>query len=80
MDLLPAEAMENFDLIYGSLDEQLSYERGSATRLAVEEAYGIAQKRMLIAGTAIMGLCLVWVFLIKNFNVAKMQQTKGRVF
>ncbi|CAN9192037.1 unnamed protein product [Alternaria alternata] len=80
MDLLPAEAMENFDLIYGSLDEQLSYERGSATRLAIEEAYGIAQKRMLIAGTAIMGLCLVWVFLIKNFNVAKMQQNKGRVF
>ncbi|KAI4675367.1 uncharacterized protein J4E84_010109 [Alternaria hordeiaustralica] len=80
MDLLPAEAMENFDLIYGSLDEQLSYAKGSETRLAIEEAYGIAQKRMLIAGTAIMGLCLVWVFLIKNFNVAKMQQTKGRVF
>jgi predicted MFS family arabinose efflux permease len=79
-ELLPAEAMENFDSIYGNLETQLGYKVGSTTRLAIEEAYGIAQKRMLIAGTAIMGLTLVWIFLIKNHNVAKMQQTKGCVF
>lgn len=78
--LLPEDALESFEDIYGSLDVQLSYERGSATRIAIEEAYGIAQKRMLIAGTAIMGLTLVWIFLIKNFNVAKMRQTKGQLF
>jgi hypothetical protein len=51
--------MVNFDSIYDSLDVQLSYEVGSTTRLAIEEAYGIAQKRVLIAGTAIMGSTLV---------------------
>jgi hypothetical protein len=78
--LLPEEELVNLDDIYGSLDVQLSYERGSMTRLAIEEAYGIAQKRMLIAGTCIMGLTLVWIVLIKNYNVSKMHQTKGRVF
>lgn len=79
-ELLPADAQASLEDIYGSLDVQLSYEVGSATRLVIEEAYGIAQKRMLIAGTAVMGLCLVWMFLIKNINVAKIQQVKGMVF
>lgn len=79
-NLLPDDALEFLDDITGSLDTQLSYEIGSPTRVAIEEAYGVAQKRMLIAGTAIMSLCLVWVWLIKNYNVKKMQQTKGRLF
>jgi hypothetical protein len=78
--LLPADAQANLEDIYGSLDVQLSYEVGSLTRTAIQEAYGIAQKRMLIAGTAIMALSLAWVLLIKNYNVAKMQQVKGLVF
>lgn len=78
--LLPAEALPDLADIYGSLDTQLSYEVGSATRDAIELAYGVAQKRMLIAGTAIMGLALVWIWLIKNYNVSKMHQVKGTVF
>jgi hypothetical protein len=78
--LLPEADLENLESIYGDLTVQLSYERGTPTRLAIEQAYGIAQKRMLIAGTCIMCLTLVWIVLIKNYNVAKMQQTKGRVF
>ncbi|KAF2006050.1 MFS general substrate transporter [Amniculicola lignicola CBS 123094] len=77
---LPEEELVNLEDIYGSLDVQLSYERGSPARLAIEQAYGFAQKRMLIAGTAIMGLTLVWIFMIKNINVAKLRQTKGLVF
>lgn len=80
MELLPEEVMGDFDAIYGDLGAQLSYERGSPARMAIEEAYGVAQKRMLIAGTCIMGLTLVWIFMIRNLNVAKMAQTKGRVF
>jgi hypothetical protein len=72
--------LDKFDDIVGSLDTQLSYETGSLVRLAIEQAYGFAQKRMLIAGTAIMGVCLVWVWLIRNYNVKEMRQTKGRVF
>jgi hypothetical protein len=79
-ELLPADALEDLEEITGSLDVQLGFEIGSATRIAIEQAYGIAQKRMLIAGTAIMGACLVWVWLIKNYNVREMRQTKGRVF
>ncbi|KAF2799864.1 MFS general substrate transporter [Melanomma pulvis-pyrius CBS 109.77] len=77
---LPEEEQVNLEDIYGSLDVQLSYEKGSLARVAIEEAYGVAQKRMLIAGTTIMGLTLVWIVLIKNYNVSKMHQTKGRVF
>jgi MFS family permease len=78
--LLPEDALPSLADIYGSLDTQLSYEVGSETRVAIQEAYAVAQKRMLIAGTAVMGLSLVWVFVIRNINVAKVQQTKGRVF
>jgi hypothetical protein len=79
-DLLPVEALDMLEDITASLDTQLSFEVGSPTRLAIEQAYGIAQKRMLTAGTAIMGLCVVWVMLIGNYNLKKMQQTKGRLF
>lgn len=78
--LLPEDALDSFDEIYGSLDVQLSYEVGTPTRIAIQEAYGIAQQRMLTAGTAIMGLALVWVFLIRNYNVATIRQVKGIVF
>ena len=62
---------------YGSLDVQLGYKVRSLTRIAIQMAYGIVQRRMLIAGTAIMVLSLIWVSLIKNYIVAKMQQVKG---
>jgi len=78
--LLPVDAQASLEDIYGSLDVQLSYEVGSPTRIAIQQAYGVAQEHMLIAGTAIMSLTLIWVLLIKNYNVAKMQQVKGMVF
>ncbi|GAN08644.1 conserved hypothetical protein [Mucor ambiguus] len=77
---LPAEGMENFDMIYEDLETQLSYEVGSPIRLAIQEAYGYAQTRMLAAGTGIMGLCIIWVFLIRNIDLAKISQVKGTVF
>jgi predicted MFS family arabinose efflux permease len=79
-NLLPEDTLESAEEITGSLYVQLSYEVGSPTRVAIEGAYEFAQKRMLIAGTAIMALCMVWVFLIRNYNVKKIQQTKGMVF
>lgn len=77
---LPEDAQASLDDIYGSLDVQLSYEWGSPERLAIQEAYAYAQQRMLIAGTCIMGLALVWTLLIKNLNLAKIEQVKGTVF
>lgn len=77
---LPEDALESIEDIYNDLDTQLSYPVGSATRLAIQEAYGYSQKRMLIAGTAIISLSLIWMFMIKNINVKKVPQVKGNVF
>ncbi|KAK5078408.1 hypothetical protein LTR64_003180 [Lithohypha guttulata] len=79
-EFLPEDAQASLEDIYGSLDVQLGFEVGSATRLGIQWAYGVAQERMLIAGTAIMTLSLVCVFFIRNYNVGAMKQTKGMVF
>lgn len=77
---LPEADLPDLEAIYGDLSTQLSYEVGTPTRLAIQQAYGYAQEKMLIAGLAIMTLSFFWVFMIKNINVAKIQQTKGTVF
>lgn len=76
---LPASDMPDLTLIYGSITEQLSYPVGSPVRDVIVEAYGYAQKRMLIAATAFMILGFVWVGMMKNLNVKYMTQTKGNV-
>ncbi|KAI8142374.1 major facilitator superfamily domain-containing protein [Fennellomyces sp. T-0311] len=77
---LPESELGNLTLIYTDLTKQLSYEVGSATRIAIQEAYGYAQTRMLAAGTAIMALSFIWTFLVRNINLSNVQQTKGMVF
>ncbi|KAL4967073.1 siderophore iron transporter mirB [Aspergillus stella-maris] len=68
-EYLPAETKSQWSDIYDSLDVQLSYPVGSATRTAIQNAYATSQRYMMIAGTAIMGLSLVWVFIMKNIIV-----------
>lgn len=77
---LPESAQANLADIYGDLDTQLSYALGSPERIAIQDAYGYAQMRMLAAGTGIMGLGFIWILFFKNINVAKIKQTKGTVF
>ena len=77
---LPEDAQASLEDIYGSLDVQLSYEWGSPTRVGIQQAYGHSQQKMLIAGTAIMSLSLVWVFMIRNINVKNIEQVKGVLF
>lgn len=74
---LPETAMPAFAEIYGDLAKQLSYPMGSPARDAIIQAYAAAQSRMLTAGTAVMALTLACVFLIKDINVAKIEQVKG---
>lgn len=76
---LPESALPDVALIYGSLPQQLSYPVGSPERLAIQEAYGYAQTRMLAAGTGIMALSFIWMLMIRNLDVSKMTQTKGVV-
>ncbi|RBR21862.1 uncharacterized protein FIESC28_04705 [Fusarium coffeatum] len=77
---LPSSALDNLEAIYGDLDTQLSYARGTPERIGIQKAYGYAQTRMLAAGTAIMALSFFWVALIRNLKVSEMRQTKGNVF
>jgi hypothetical protein len=77
---LPASAQDALVDIYNDLDAQLSYEVGSPERLGIQQAYGYAQARMLVAGTVIMSLAFVWMFVIRDLDLKKVRQTKGRVF
>ncbi|KAH9232971.1 hypothetical protein K456DRAFT_53695 [Colletotrichum gloeosporioides 23] len=77
---LPASALDSVADIYGDLDTQLSYPVGSDERIAIQNVYGYAQTRMLAAGTSVMIFGFVAMFMIKNYNLKKMTQTKGLVF
>ncbi|EXJ54875.1 uncharacterized protein A1O5_12941 [Cladophialophora psammophila CBS 110553] len=78
--LLPENLKPEWETIYGDLTVQLSYPMGSPAREAIMEAYGIAQRRMLIAGTSVMGLALFFVLMIRDINISKNAQVKGVVF
>lgn len=77
---LPESALPNALTIYSSLTAQLAYPVGSPERIAIQEAYGYAQARMLAAGLGIFGLSFIWMFLVRNHDVKKIVQTKGVVF
>lgn len=53
-EYLPAEAKMNATLIVSSLPKQLSYPVGSPIRLAIDRAYGDAQRIMMIAATCLL--------------------------
>lgn len=76
---LPESAQPNLQTIYRSLPEQLAYKVGTPERLAIQQAYGYAQTRMLAAGCSVMVLGFIAVAMIRDINVKKMSQTKGNV-
>ncbi|KAI4649628.1 hypothetical protein J4E93_003948 [Alternaria ventricosa] len=80
MEYLPAEELPNFLMIYADITTQLSYPVGSPTRLAVQRAYGDAQRYLFIAGTAAWIIGIAGVLMWRNIDVIGMKQTKGRVF
>ncbi|WVR05499.1 hypothetical protein IAU60_002517 [Kwoniella sp. DSM 27419] len=77
---LPEDALPDLDDIYESLDVQLSYPVGDATRDAIMAAYGPAQRNMMIAGTAVMALAIASIFLLRNIKVSEVEQVKGMLF
>lgn len=68
-EYLPAELKDQWEDIYESLDIQLSYPVGSPGRIAIQNAYAFSQRNMMIAGTAIMGLSIAWVLMMRNIKV-----------
>ncbi|KAF9880117.1 MFS siderophore iron [Colletotrichum karsti] len=77
---LPSSALDSVADIYADLDTQLSFPVGSEERIAIQKAYGYAQTSLLAAGTSVMIFGFVALFMIKNYNLKKMTQTKGLVF
>ncbi|QKX63700.1 uncharacterized protein TRUGW13939_10871 [Talaromyces rugulosus] len=77
---LPESAMANLDYIYERLDIQLEYPVKSLTREAIQNAYAYSQMRMLAVGTGIMALAFIWVLMIRNIHLGKVDQVKGMVF
>lgn len=72
--------MSNYDKIYNDLPTQVSYPVGSATRLAIQEAYAYAEVRLLSVGTGVMVLAIAWTIMIKNIDLKSLPQVKGTVF
>ncbi|KAI5284420.1 hypothetical protein KEM54_001346 [Ascosphaera aggregata] len=65
--------------IYGSLEMQTSYPKGSPERNAIDMAYGDAQKMMTIAATAILVLSWASVMLWKDVRLRNVTTVEGRV-
>ena len=78
-EYLPASELPNLFSIYEDITVQLSYPVGSPTRLAIQHAYGDAQKMMLIAGTAVWAVGLVGVVMWRDIKLIGIKQTKGHV-
>ncbi|KAK7418663.1 hypothetical protein QQX98_003854 [Neonectria punicea] len=79
-EYLPESTKSKWYEIYESLDIQLSYPVGSATRDAIIHGYAVAQRNMLIAGTAIMGLSIAFVMMVKNIKLKNLDSMQGVVF
>ncbi|PTB36956.1 uncharacterized protein TrAFT101_007184 [Trichoderma asperellum] len=78
-EYLPAADQENLLLIYESLPTQLSFPIGSPERIAIQQAYGDVQQRLMIAGTAVWAIGLVSVLMWRDIKVINIKQTKGQV-
>ncbi|KAL3417702.1 siderophore iron transporter [Phlyctema vagabunda] len=76
---LPAEAQGDFASIYGSLAVQISYPRGDPVREAIMDAYGEAQKWMIVSATAILILGIPCIVVWRNVQVKDFKQVKGNV-
>ncbi|KAF5024643.1 hypothetical protein F66182_3265 [Fusarium sp. NRRL 66182] len=76
-DSLPEEMLADWATIYlGGSNTQLMYPPGSATRDAINYAWGYSQKYNCISATAILVLAIPCIAVWKNYNVDK-AQNKG---
>ena len=56
---------------------QLGYAWGSPAREATIEAYSHPQRYLFIAGTAVLALQIVWVFMWRDISVKDFKKTRG---
>ncbi|KAF9892060.1 hypothetical protein FE257_002466 [Aspergillus nanangensis] len=79
---LPAESKNLTMTIYSDMVVQMSYADGTPERDAIVGTYADIQRKMVIAGTCLVPLCIACVYFWRNINVKKLdrEQTKGNVF
>ena len=75
--LLPADLKSQAADIYSSIEEQLGYAWGSLAREAIIEAYSNTQRYLCIAGTAVLVLQFVWVFMWRDISVKDFKKPRG---
>lgn len=76
---LPDYAKNQSAAIYGDIKKQFAYPIGHPIRDAVIVAYGVVQRRMVIAGCAILPFIIICVLVWRNLPIDR-KQTKGNVF
>jgi MFS family permease len=76
-ELLPAGT--DVAAVYGDITIQLSYPPGSPERIAINAAYGAAQKCQCIAATAVLVVALGSVLVWRDIKVSDYKQAKGVV-
>ncbi|KAI2780224.1 MFS general substrate transporter [Daldinia loculata] len=77
-EFLPEDSKGLVSKIFGNIAVQKSYPMGSPIRHAIIEAFGDVQKKMVIAGSAFIPICVICVLVWRNINVVKLEETRGK--
>ncbi|KAI1376563.1 MFS general substrate transporter [Hypoxylon crocopeplum] len=77
-EFLPEGSKDLVSNIFGNINVQKSYPMGSPIRTAIIEALGDVQRKMVIAGSAFLPVCVICLIVWKNINVVKLEQTRGK--
>jgi hypothetical protein len=81
---LPEEYKDMAALLYGDIEQQMAEPIGHPIRDAVIHAYGDVMRVMTIAGSCLIPLLFIVIFMWKNINVKKMaeqeKKDRGNVF
>lgn len=79
-DALPDDKKHMAAQLYGSIATVLEYPIGTPERDATIYAYGVAQKRMLIAGISILPVAVFAILMWEDIRLKKTRQVRGNVF
>jgi MFS family permease len=74
---LPPEV--DYKRVYGSILWQMFYEKGTPARIAINRAYGDAQRLMLITSVCLLAGALICVAFWRDINVKHVKQVKGHI-
>ena len=73
---LPEESKKLTPVIFADIKKQLAYKWGTPEREAIVTAYGIILRYMCIAGICFVPLCLACIWVWKDVNVKKIEETE----